>query len=391
LLPGLVLFLVLILANLILYPVDTLIRNYYLYTAARKLKAFKPIVIGITGSFGKTSTKHILANILADHYEVLSTPKSYNTLMGICKVINEDLTSRHRYFIVEMGAYKAGEIEKICQLVRPVIGILTAVGPQHIERFLTLENIAKAKYELIEALPASGTAIFNNDNAYCRQLADKTHLKTLRYGLENQPKSDLRAGSVQVDLKGTRFEVSGAAGPALTARMQLLGRQNVSNALGAILAAMECGITLEQAVRSLLVIPAFEHRMQLIQLPNGISLIDNAYSSNPESALYSFEVFKAIEVPGRKILITPGFAEQGSKEEEEHYKLGQEAARVSDYVFLVGNENRVGPIRRGLLDGNFAGPKIFVHPSMNETRTALSSFAQPGDLILIENDLPDVY
>ncbi len=307
LLLGQILFIVLILANILLVPVDFIIRYFYIQKARKKLNTIKPIVIGITGSFGKTSTKYILTRLLEEKFEVLCTPKSYNTLMGICKVINDELTPKHQYFIVEMGTYKKGEIKNICQLVNPTIGILTAIGPQHLERFITLENIAKAKYELIEALPKNGIAIFNNDNLYCRQLANRTSVKTLRYGLEDCEKLDIKAGNIQIDLLGTKFDVTYSSELACSARMQLLGRQNVSNALGAILTALECGITLNHAIRTMVIIPPFEHRMQLVQFAAGVNLIDNAYSSNPESAMFSFEVLNAIGVSGRKILHYAGF------------------------------------------------------------------------------------
>jgi UDP-N-acetylmuramoyl-tripeptide--D-alanyl-D-alanine ligase len=368
-----------ILANLVLYPFDEFNRHRYLRSAAEKLDKIHPIVIGITGSYGKTSTKQILAEIMAEKYEVLNTPKSYNTLMGICKVINESLEAKHRYFIVEMGTYKKGEIEKICSLVKPQIGIITAIGPQHLERFLTLENIARAKYELIESLPRDGVAIFNYDNHYCRQLALQTQVKTLAYGIDSPEKVDLLAQNISVDMEGTKFEIVSSADPRRSARMQLLGRQNVSNALAAILAARECGIPLEQAVHTLVVLSPVEHRMQLIHTPQGVTLIDNAYSSNPTSARMSFEVLRALKCDGRK------------EQDREHYSLGQKAAQVSDLVFIVGDEKRVAPIRKGLLESGFSRECIHVCASMKETRAVMAATLKPGDLVLIENDLPDVY
>ncbi len=381
----------LILANLFLYPLDEIIKDRFISSARKKLQLINPIVIGITGSYGKTSTKHILSHIMSEKYEVLSTPKSYNTLMGICRVINESLEPKHKYFIVEMGTYKKGEIKKICELVNPKIGILTAIGPQHLERFLTLENIAAAKFELIESLPQGGTAIFNYDNSFCRQLSLKTRVKTLGYGIDNQDHTDIFAQKISVDMQGTKFEIVYASNPPRTVRTQLLGRQNVSNALGAILAAIECGVSLEQATHSLAGLLPFEHRMQLIHTPQGITLIDNAYSSNPVSAQFSFEVFNALECKGRKILVTPGFAELGKEQDREHFILGQKAAEVSDAVFLIGTEQRVSPIIKGLLDKGFLQDDIHVNLSLNETRKAMAEFLKPGDLILIENDLPDVY
>jgi UDP-N-acetylmuramoyl-tripeptide--D-alanyl-D-alanine ligase len=391
LLLGQILALNLILANLFLYPLDVLTREKYISSAREKLKSIDPVVIGITGSYGKTSTKQILFQMLSEKYDVLSTPKSFNTLMGICKVINESLEAKHRYFIVEMGTYKKGEIKTICELVKPQIGILTAVGPQHLERFHTLENIAQAKFELIEALPQNGVAVFNYDNTFCRQLACKTHVKTLGYGLEHPDDVDIFAQKISVDSHGTKFEVVYAAYPPRMVRMQLLGRHNVSNALGATLVALECGLTLEQASHTLAVIPPVEHRLQLTRTPQGITILDNAYSSNPVSAQLSFEVFKALECSGKKILVTPGFAELGKEQEEAHFILGQKAAEVSDLVFLIGDDQRVSPIVKGLLDRGFPQDQIHVHASLNDARKEMTELTEYGDLILLENDLPDVY
>ncbi len=199
-----------LLANLVTYPVEAALRAYYVESARRIIRAVNPIVIGITGSYGKTSTKEILAHILASQVEVLKTPRTFNTIMGVCKVIREDLKPKHRYFIVEMGAYKAGEIARICRLVRPQIGILTAVGPQHLERFKTIEKIIQAKYELIDALPPDGTAIFNGDDPICRELASRTRVKTLRYGIDPESQDlDLRARNA--DDRGERHGIR--AGP----------------------------------------------------------------------------------------------------------------------------------------------------------------------------------
>ena len=328
---------------------------------------------------------------MSEKYDVLSTPKSYNTIMGICKVINESLEPKHQYFIVEMGTYKKGEIEKICQLVKPQFGIITAIGPQHLERFLTLDNIAKAKFELITSLPQTGVAIYNFDNPFCRQLSLKTRVKTLGYGIDARENVAIFAQNIKVDMQGTKFEVVYSKNQPRSARMQLLGRQNVSNALAAILAAIECGISLEQATHSLAVLSPMEHRMQVIHTPQGITLIDNAYSSNPTSARMSFEVLSALECQGRKILITPGFAELGKEQDREHFILGQKAAEVSDLVFLIGDDKRVSPIMKGLLEKGFSQARIHLHSSMQETRQAMAEVVKPGDLILIENDLPDVY
>jgi UDP-N-acetylmuramoyl-tripeptide--D-alanyl-D-alanine ligase len=161
------------LANLLLTPVEKLIQRYYLGEAGRKIRRIHPMVVGITGSYGKTSTKDFLAHILEDFKPVLATPKSYNTLLGVSRVINGSLKPEHAIFLVEMGAYIPGEIERICKLVHPDIGTITAIGPQHLERFGSLEYVARAKFELIRALPASGVAVFSADDAFTERFRDQ--------------------------------------------------------------------------------------------------------------------------------------------------------------------------------------------------------------------------
>ena len=174
-----------VLANLILSPVQNAINRTYLRRAQHRLRDVQPLVIGITGSYGKTSTKYLLEHLLAGHRRVLKTPLSYNTMMGVCRVINENLAADTEVFIAEMGAYRQGDIKELSDFVHPTIGILTAIGPQHLERFKTIDNIQATKYELIEALPASGVAIFNNDDPRCRALAHRTtHVRVMRYGLQ---------------------------------------------------------------------------------------------------------------------------------------------------------------------------------------------------------------
>ncbi len=423
----------LILANLILFPVEEALRFYYLSSARRIIRAVDPLVIGITGSYGKTSTKEILAHILSSKYEVLKTPRSYNTLMGVCKVIREELQPKHKIFIVEMGAYKQGEIARICQLVRPKIGILTAIGPMHLERFKTLENVARAKYELIAALPHDGIAIFNADDSRVLALANATqgtgHIAglpeakvgtVLRYavmesgrdGSETHPYEtpDLWAEDLQFDGNGARFNVyqNVAAGAGLrptstAARIRLLGRHNVSNALAATLAASalippDYRVPLKDIIPVLAIMPPFEHRLQPVRGANDITYIDDAYNSNPVGAKIALEVLAAFQ-GGRKFLVTPGFVELGEIEAQENYKLGQAAAAVCDAVFLVGPPERVQPIRQGFLEGRAAlGSDDGDRPSgdycfatLKEANLKLAELARPGDVVLFENDLPSIY
>jgi UDP-N-acetylmuramoyl-tripeptide--D-alanyl-D-alanine ligase len=418
----------LILANLLLFPVEEALRQYYLVSARRVIRAIDPLVIGITGSYGKTSTKEILAHILSSRHEVLKTPRSYNTLMGVCKVIREELKPRHKIFIVEMGAYKPGEIARICQLVRPRVGILTAIGPMHLERFKTLENVARAKYELIAALPADGVAIFNADDPRLLALAEATAAggsaagtapaavrTVLRYSVrqaapeqgrpESQP--DLWADDIQIDGEGTRFNIhpqapGQSAGSLPPVRMRLLGRHNVSNALAAMLAASALTpaayrLAYKDMIPLLAIMPPFEHRLQPVRAANKIVYIDDAYNSNPVGAKIALEVLAAFN-GRRRFLVTPGFVELGEIEEQENYNLGRAAASVCDAIFLIGPQERTQPIRQGFLDGcaslgsgEDCMPGVYAYATLKEANLKLAELARPGDVVLFENDLPAIY
>jgi UDP-N-acetylmuramoyl-tripeptide--D-alanyl-D-alanine ligase len=380
-----------VLANGLAFPVEEASRQRYIREAREKIDRLDPIVIGITGSYGKTSTKEILAHLLGSKYAVLKTPKTFNTILGVCKVIREDLKPEHRYFIVEMGAYKPGEIARICDLVHPKIGILTAVGPQHLERFGSVETIARAKYELIEALPADGVAIFNGDDEICRQLAEKTQVKTLRYGMQPEsPSLDLRAATLITSDQGTSFELQLGAEPALPSRTQLLGRHNVTNTLGAVLTATECGLSLKDAVRAIASLTPLEHRLQVVRAAGGIITLDNAYNSNPSGAKVALEVLASFQ-SGQKVLVTPGFAELGAIQAEEHRRLGENAAGVCDYIFLIGDPVRTGEILAGVQSKGFDPQRVFCYERLAAAKEHLRSLLQPGDVVLFENDLIDIY
>ena len=389
-------------ANLLIYPLERAINEAYLLSARKRIKAFSPKVIGITGSYGKTSTKYILHRVLSEKFNTLMTPDSYNTPMGICKVIRGQLAAEHEIFIVEMGAYKRGDIRELCNLASPQIGILTAVGPQHLERFKSIENIAKTKYELIESLPPGGLAVFNCDNTICAELADKREQDgnpVLRYATEPFP---VAAASEPAQLTATNIRHT-ADGLAFTAhtpvdtqnateveiRTQLLGRHNVSNILAAMAVAMECGMTLDEIQAAIANVEPVPHRLQLTAGASGVTIIDDSFNANPVGAKAALEVLTEIG-NGKKVLVTPGMVELGEKEYEENKKLGEHAADVCDLVILVG-PTRTIPILDGLKAAAYPSHKIVVALNLEEVKQHLATQVQPGDVVLFENDLPDNY
>ena len=389
-------------ANLLIYPLERTINGAYLLSARKRIKAFSPRVVGITGSYGKTSTKYILHRILSEKFNTLMTPDSYNTPMGICKVIRGQLTAEHEIFIVEMGAYKRGDIRELCNLASPQVGILTAVGPQHLERFKSIENIAKTKYELIESLPPDGLAIFNCDNEICAELSDKREQggnPVRRYATRPSPvgsaskPTELTATNIRHTDEGLAFTIRARVdtqdATEVEIRTQLLGRHNVSNILAAVSVAIECGMTFEEIQAAIANVEPVPHRLQLTAGAGGVTIIDDSFNSNPVGAKAALEVLTEIG-NGKKVLVTPGMVELGEKEYEENKKLGERAADVCDLVILVG-PTRTIPILDGLKAAAYPNQQIIVALNLDEVKQHLATRVQSGDVVLFENDLPDNY
>ena len=397
---GLVIYhltaLILPLANVILYPVEAGFRRMFVRRARRNLDKAGPVVIGITGSYGKTSTKEYLAHILSARYRVLATPKSYNTLMGVCLVINNDLAGgeTYDYFIVEMGAYIEGEIRRICDLTKPRISIMTAVGPQHLERFGSIEATARAKYEIIEALPPDGVGVFNWDNHYVRTLYEKGYPETrIAVSWENADHAtQLRflARNVRQTVEGLEFDVVDTLfDEQQRFSTRLVGQHNVTNILLATAVARHLGLTLtEIAVRVASLEPA-EHRLQRKTLPGGITVIDDAYSANPVGAQNVLDVL-ALYQNGRRVLITPGIVELGPLQDQENQKLGVRAAQVCTDIVLVGIE-QTRPIQKGVREAGFSEDHLCVFDTRDEAIAWFNRELKEGDTVLFLNDLPDTY
>lgn len=400
---GFALFLVapllLILANLLMRPVEATFRSRFIARARRVLDDVQPTVIGITGSYGKTSTKSYLAHILNGRYKAYPTPKSYNTLMGVCIAINNDLANDHsiEYFIAEMGAYVPGEIQEICDLTRPRIAIVTEVGPQHLERFGSLENVATAKYEIIKALPPDGVGVFNWDNPHVREMYETGYPQTRLAVSRDVNAPDISANGPRFvasdtleSLDGLRFTVTdretGASEPFVTA---LLGLHNVTNILLAAAVAVHEGIPLRDVAWRVSTLQPAEARLVRQTTPAGITIINDAYSANPVGAVGALRVL-GMHTTGKRLLITPGMVELGPLMERENRRLGEAAASYATDVILVGSQ-QTKPVKQGLLDAGFAPENLFVVDTLAEAVTWYQTNLKAGDAVLFLNDLPDTY
>ncbi len=380
-----------LLATYIAFPMEMSIQKGYYRDAQRKISSMKKlIVIGITGSYGKTSTKYFLKTILSEKFNTLMTPESYNTPMGITRVIREQLTEEHEVFVCEMGARNVGDIRELTELTHPTIGILTSVGPQHMETFKSIDAIKGTKNELIEALPLNGTAVFNGDSPICKELAAATPVETLVYSVsEDIQDYAATATDVVTTEKGLRFTVKTKDGLSIDCQTGLLGKHNVSNILGSVCVALKLGLTAEQIQMGISKIKPVPHRLELMPTSNGVIVIDDAFNSNPAGAKEAMETIRELGT-GRKIVITPGMVELGAVEAEENRKLGRIMADCCDYAILIGLK-RSQPLVDGLLEGDFPQDRIFVVATLNEATAKLGQVVKTGDVVLFENDLPDNY
>ncbi|MDD9956095.1 MAG: UDP-N-acetylmuramoyl-tripeptide--D-alanyl-D-alanine ligase [Anaerolineaceae bacterium] len=383
-------------ANLLLRPLESLLRRRFVARARAILMEAGPTIIGITGSYGKTSTKVYLQHILNGHCRVGATPKSFNTLMGVCLAISQDLEEDRSldYYIVEMGAYVPGEIAEICELARPAISIVTAIGPQHLERFGSIDNIVSAKYEIISALPADGVAVLDRDNPHLRAMAARAHPATIltvscEGSVEDSPADDPRlvATDIQESLDGLRFNVEDRrSGERVVFSTNLLGRHNVNNILLAAAVARNEGMSLRDIAWRVRSLQPAEARLAREETATGITLINDGYSANPAGARHALRVLGMHA--GRRLLVTPGMVELGDLMECENRKLGAEAARQASDVILVG-ERQTRPLRQGLLEAGFAEGRLHTVNTLTEAITWYESHLVAGDAVLFLNDLPE--
>ncbi len=378
-------------ANLSLAPWERTVNRRFYAQAATRMRRYPGEVVGITGSYGKTTTKFITAALLQRRYSVFKTPDGVNTTMGIVRIVREALRDDHRFFVVEVAAYGPGEIREVCEILRPRFGILTAVGVQHLERFGTPERIAEAKYELIASLPPDGLAIVNADDPNCLRLAERAGREGRRvrlYGIgEDERALSVRGKDVKLSSKGSAFRVETEYGAAMF-ETRLLGGWNIGNILGATAAALECGVPLEEIADSVRTLAPAPKRLEIREEGGVIKLIDVA-NANPRGAQMALEVLSQFE-GGSKILITPGLVELGQIEAEENRRLGRAAAAVCDYVVLVGPQ-QTQPLREGLREAGFAGSRVLTARHADDVADCLNAIVCEGDVLLYENRLPDSY
>lgn len=378
--------LLLVTVKIINTPAEKAVTQYYINDAKRILKAHSGLkIIGVTGSYGKTSTKYVIGRMLSEKYNVLITPGSYNTPLGVVRTVREMLKPATQVFVVEMGAKNVGDIKEICDIVHPHSGVITSVGPQHLDTFGSIENVIKTKFELADSVKERGGDIFlNTDNEYIAKKSGEYDCIT--YGSNDT--ADYHAENISYSRNGSRFDIVGN-GRRIPVSTRLLGHHNVINTVSAAAVGISMGLNDSQIKYAASAVKPVEHRLELKSFIAGSVLIDDAYNANPEGCL------EAVRVLGHfngmtKIIVTPGLVELGEKEYECNYNLGAAAADVCDIIILVG-EKRAVPMAKAAADKGFPQDKLHIVGSFSEAMTLMRSIVNSSCAVLFENDLPDNY
>jgi UDP-N-acetylmuramoyl-tripeptide--D-alanyl-D-alanine ligase len=376
-----------LLGGWIMKPVETQIQNGFIRQAKRKLASLPDLkIVAITGSYGKTSTKFVIKTLLSERFNVCFTPGSYNTPMGITMVINNDLDASHQILILEMGARYAGNIQELCDIARPDVGVFTNVGLAHLETFGTQDSIAHTKGAILRSLPPNGTAVVNSDDMRVMSQVTRTDISVISAGLQS---GRLRAENIRYDATGCHFTAVLDGTERAEVTTKLLGAHNVLNILIGFGVGIHFGLRLQTMALAASRIEPVEHRLEL--KPLGVAtMIDDAFNSNPVGAANAVEVLRQF-TGGRRVIVTPGMVELGAIEAEENRKFGEAIGRADlELVILVGEE-RSKPILEGIRSTGYSDEKIRVEASLFTANEFLRGYLQKGDVVLYENDLPDLY
>jgi UDP-N-acetylmuramoyl-tripeptide--D-alanyl-D-alanine ligase len=340
-------------------------------------RRFSIPVIGITGSNGKTTTKDLVASVLAQQYPVIKTEGNFNNEIGLPLTLlrfNIDF----RAAVVEMGMRGLGQIRRLAGIAEPNIAIVTNVGLTHLELLGTQENIARAKAELIESLPDDGLAVLNGDDPLVRSMRDKFNGRTILYGIEG-PGLDYRAADIKIRDNGSIFKIY-ARGEIIEAQLPVPGRHNVLNALASVAVGRELGVS-GDAIRKGLAAPDLTGKRLNIIRRNGLIIIDDTYNASPTSARAALDVLAATGEGRRKLAVLADMLELGPQAPAIHREIGEYAARNGiDRLLAYGDLAReyvegFNRISKG--HGEYFSAKLSLIAE-------LRSVIQPGDVLLVK-------
>jgi UDP-N-acetylmuramoyl-tripeptide--D-alanyl-D-alanine ligase len=365
-----------------------IIKKFLINYAEKKIKKYENlIVIGITGSYGKSTVKEFLAHILSSKFNVIKTPKNINTEIGIAKFILKNDFYKKDVFIVEMGAYCEGEIKLISNMVRPKIGILTAINEQHLSLFGSIEKTQKAKYELLKSLPIDGLAITNSDNEYCRANLSElnTHVKTFGYDESFNPDCRILYAK-QIFDDGNIICEGIIENQKFSLKVPILGIHNSINIAPCILAAKHLGVGMSEIIKSCETLKLPDKTLQKYIYGKAI-ILDDSYNANPDGFKAALDVLASFPSGLQRIVITRGMLELGEKSDEIHEQIGGEIDFIADQLVIV-NEDYSKPLQRGVV-GKYK-TDILLRYNPQELLEYVAGLKNKECVVLIENRIPGV-
>ena len=383
---------------LLFQPFTVLIKKSILKKAAQKIENIKSvygklIVVGITGSYGKTSTKEFLATILSKKFKVLKTKEHQNTELGVAKCVLDELKKDHQIFVVEMGSYTKGGIKSLCNIVKPEIGIVAGVNEQHVALFGSLENLLSAEggRELAGSLRKNGLLVVNGENKYCLDLYKKADLPSGAmkkiYSLNRERvNSDIWTENITVNKESLSF-IAMAKNKALAHfKVSVLGQQNIQNLLAAILVAKELGMSFEEIADACKLIKQEQAGIILKKGKHGINIIDSSYSSNPDGVKADLNYLNVFDA--KKVIVMPCIIELGRRSSEIHEALGRKIGKICDFCIITTKE-KFDNIKRGAIDSGMEKKNIIFCENPEDIQALLTLFCKKGDAVLLEGRVPE--
>ncbi len=379
-------FMPILFANVLLASVEKKEKIKYHNRAVRLLDKMKGLkVIGITGSYGKTTTKMIVADILSAKYNVCITPKSFSTFMGVVRSINEKIHAEHEIFLVEMGAKKIGDIKEICELVHPHHGIITAIGPEHLEGLRSIENVKTAKYELALSVNKGGKVLFNIDDEHIKDIVLNENISDIQhettcYSIGNED-AEYHAHDIKYTKNGTNF-ILVDKGQEVRINTKLIGKYNIRSIVAGYTLAKELGMEVDEILKGIESVKMIENKMEVKNNDTYVEIIDDSYLANSKSVHMALETLKAID-GNKKILVTSGMQDIEENLYDANNKFVESAVDLCDYIILVG-ETETAHMKQALKGKMWANDKLYIAKNMEDAKNHISEFVKENDIVLYE-------
>lgn len=374
---------------LIFQPIFVFIRNKKLAEAKEKMKIFPKLkVVAITGSYGKTSTKEFLTTILSKKFRVLSTNKHQNSEIGVANCILNDLKDKHEIFIAEVGAYNKGKVKEVCNILKPKIGVVTGVNEQHLALFGSLDNLLDGEggRELASFLEKDGLLVVNGDNRHCLDLIKKFNGKEKIYTESNKNlNAEVVTENIAVSSNHITFIAKNKKNEMANFYVNVLGKHNVQNLLGAIVVANELGMSFSEIAEACKFIKEEQAGMTLDIGKHGLSIIDSSYSSNPDGVAADLDYLNVFE--NKKIVVMPCLIELGKNSNYIHEQIGKKIGKVCNLA-VITTKDYFEQIKKGAMESEMKESNVLLCDKPQDIYSLITLFAKAGDAVLLEGRVP---